>query len=49
VDGVGAHLITTENSDLRSLGDEYEGVLILSWEEFREYLTQHGFTATRGK
>lgn len=48
VDG-GAHLITTEDSDLRSLGDEYEGVLILSWEEFREYLRRHGFTATRGK
>ena len=26
-----AHLITTEDSDLRALGDEYEGVLVLSW------------------
>lgn len=41
VDG-DAHLITTEDSDLRSLGDEYEGVLILSWNECREYLRQHG-------
>jgi predicted nucleic acid-binding protein len=48
VDG-GAHLITTEDSDLRSLGDEYEGVLILSWEEFCEYLRRYGFTAARGK
>jgi predicted nucleic acid-binding protein len=39
VDG-GAHLITTEDSDLRSLGDEYEGVRILSWIEFRDYLRQ---------
>ena len=29
VDG-GAHLITTEDSDLRSLGDDYEGVRILA-------------------
>jgi predicted nucleic acid-binding protein len=48
VDG-GAHLITTEDSDLRSLGDEYEGVLILGWGEFREYLRRHGLTARRGK
>ena len=41
VDG-GAHLITTEDSDLRSLGDEYEGVPILSWGEFRAYLRQRG-------
>lgn len=40
VDG-GAHLITTEDSDLRSLGDEYEGVLILSWDEVCDYLRQH--------
>ena len=37
VDG-GAHLITTEDSDLRSLGDEYVGVRILSWSEFRDHL-----------
>ena len=41
VDG-GARLITTEDSDLRSLGDEYEGVLILSWGEFLAYLRRHG-------
>jgi predicted nucleic acid-binding protein len=41
VDG-GAHLITTEDSDLRSLGDEYEGVLILSWSEVRDYLQRLG-------
>lgn len=37
VDG-GAHLITTEDSDLRSLGDDYEGVRILGWNEFRDYV-----------
>ncbi|HKC65286.1 MAG TPA: PIN domain-containing protein [Pyrinomonadaceae bacterium] len=41
VDG-SAHLITTEDSDLRSLGDKYEGVLILSWNEFRNYLRRRG-------
>ena len=41
VDG-GAHLITTEDSDLRSLGDEYEGVLILSWNEFLAYVRRQG-------
>ena len=41
VDG-DAHLITTEDSDLRLLGDEYEGIRILSWNECREYLRQHG-------
>ena len=46
VDG-GAHLITTEDSDLRALGDEYEGVLILSWNEFREYLRERGLLAAQ--
>jgi predicted nucleic acid-binding protein len=41
VDG-DAHLITTEDSDLRLLGEEYEGILILSWNECREYLRRHG-------
>lgn len=41
VDG-GAHLITTEDSDLRSLGDKYEGVLILSWNEFLAYVRRLG-------
>jgi predicted nucleic acid-binding protein len=37
VDGA-AHLITTEDSDLRSLRDEYEGVKILGWGEFCDYI-----------
>lgn len=41
VDG-GAHLITKEDSNLRSLGNEYEGVLILSWDEFRSHLRRLG-------
>lgn len=41
VDG-DAHLITTEDSDLRLLGEEYEGILILSWNKCREYLRRHG-------
>lgn len=41
VDG-GAHLITTEDSDLRSLGNEYEGVRILSGDEFHNYLRRRG-------
>ena len=46
VDG-SAHLITTEDSDLRSLGDEYEGVLILSWDEFRDHLRRLGLLTAR--
>lgn len=42
-----AHLITTEDSDLRSLGGEYEGVLILSWQEFSEYLRK--YAASQGE
>ncbi|HMF58051.1 MAG TPA: hypothetical protein VK619_17030 [Pyrinomonadaceae bacterium] len=34
----GSVVLTTEDSYLRSLGDEYEGVLILSWNEFRDHL-----------
>ena len=41
VDG-GAQLIMTEDSDLRSLGDEYEGVLVLSWNEFLAYVRRQG-------
>lgn len=37
VDG-NAQLITTDDNDLRSLGNEYEGVKILSWNQFRGYL-----------
>jgi predicted nucleic acid-binding protein len=47
VDG-DAHLITTEDSDLRTLGDEYEGVLILSWDEFRDYMRERGLL-TQGR
>ena len=46
VDG-GAHLITTEDSDLRALGDEYEGVLILSWGEFLAYVRRRGLEPVR--
>ena len=46
VDG-SAHLITTEDSDLRSLGDEYEGVRILSWDEFRAHLRRLGLLIAR--
>ena len=42
-----AHLITTEDSDLRSLGDEQEGVRILSWDEFRAHLRRLGLLTAR--
>jgi predicted nucleic acid-binding protein len=42
-----ARLITTEDSDLRSLGDEYEGVLILGWSECRKYLRLRGLLNPR--
>jgi predicted nucleic acid-binding protein len=45
----GAHLITTEDSDLRALGDEYEGILILSWNEFRDYLRRQGLIVEQGE
>ena len=48
VDG-GAQLITTEDSDLRSLGDEYEGVRILNWNEFRDYIRQRGLLAAQSE
>lgn len=48
VDG-GAHLITTEDSDLRSLGDDYEGVRILAWDEFRDYIQERGLLAAKGE
>ena len=41
VDGQ-AHLLTTEDSDLRSLGDVYEGVPIVSWREFHADLQGRG-------
>jgi len=42
-----AHLITTEDSDLQSLGDEYEGVRILSWNEFRDHLRGLGLLTAK--
>lgn len=45
----GAHLITTEDSDLRSLGDDYEGVRILAWDEFRDYIQERGLLAAKGE
>jgi predicted nucleic acid-binding protein len=46
VDGE-ARLITTEDSDLRSLGDEYESVRILSWDKFRDHLRMLGLLTAR--
>lgn len=46
VDG-SAHLITTEDSDLRSMGDDYEGVLILGWGDFLAYIRRHGLLPVR--
>jgi predicted nucleic acid-binding protein len=48
VDGQ-AHLITTEDSDLRSLGEDYEGVRILSWPRFRDYIRAQGLLAASGE
>ncbi len=41
VDGQ-AHLLTSEDSDLRSLGNEYEGIPIIGWMELRDALLQAG-------
>jgi len=41
VDGQ-AHLIISEDSDLRLLGNEYEGILIIGWIELRDALLQAG-------
>lgn len=41
VDGQ-AHLLTSEDSDLRSLGKEYEGIPIIGWMELRDALFQAG-------
>jgi predicted nucleic acid-binding protein len=45
VDGQ-AHLLTTEDSDLRSLGDVYEGVSIVSWHELQRELSKRKLTST---
>ena len=44
VDG-GAHLLTTEDSDLGLLGDTYQDVPIVSWRELREELVTRGLLA----
>ncbi|HMG73684.1 MAG TPA: PIN domain-containing protein [Pyrinomonadaceae bacterium] len=44
VDG-GAHLLTTEDSDLGLLGDTYQDVPIVSWHELREELVTRGLLA----
>lgn len=43
VDGE-AHLLTTEDSDLHSLGDTYEGVSIVNWFELKSELAKGGLT-----
>ncbi len=39
VDG-NAHLLTTEDSDLRSLGSEYEGLQIVGWNDLKSELLE---------
>lgn len=41
VDGE-AHLLTTEDSDLRLLGETYQGVPVVSWNEVRVELVKRG-------
>jgi PIN domain len=41
VDGE-AHLLTTEDSDLRLLGDTYQDVPIVSWRELKDELAMRG-------
>ena len=43
VDGE-AHLLTTEDSDLRSLGETYQGVRIVTWNELKATLAGRGLT-----
>ena len=42
VDG-DAQLLTTEDSDLRLLGDSYEGVRLIGWRELKAELASLGF------
>jgi predicted nucleic acid-binding protein len=44
VDGE-AHLLTTEDSDLRLLGDTYQDVPIVSWRELNDELATRGLLA----
>jgi hypothetical protein len=41
VDGE-AHLLTTEDSDLRLLGDTYQNVPIVSWRELKDEMAMRG-------
>lgn len=43
VDG-DAHLLTSEDSDLLSLGESYENVQIIGWREFKRELVRRGFS-----
>jgi len=42
VDGE-AHLLTTEDSDLRLLGETYQDVRIVNWHELKATLVERGF------
>lgn len=37
-----AHLLTTEDSDLRLLGNSYEDVRIINWRELKHELLRRG-------
>lgn len=41
VDGE-AHLLTTEDSDLRLLGEKYQGVPIVNWNQLKAELSERG-------
>jgi len=43
VDGE-AHLLTTEDSDLRLLGETYQSVRIVNWNELKATLAERGLT-----
>lgn len=40
-----AQLLTTEDSDLRLLGETYQGVPIVSWNELKAELSERGLMA----
>lgn len=44
VDG-NARLLVSKDSDLRSLGSEYEGVRVVGWQELQLELRRHGLLA----
>ena len=45
VDGE-AHLLTTEDSDLRLLGETYQDVRIVNWKELKATLIERGLTVS---